>query len=431
MSAAPRFAADHAAVAESLPAAIVTRAAREAALGAALAHGLPVNRNENWHYANLRALETVRFAPPLALAPAAIERARALLPPPLPGFARYVVVDGLFAAALSAAPGTDAGVTVGTGAPLDAAFAADNVDERFGTLAVAFATDTLAVSATAEPTRGIEVLQVATAPAADNASHPALIVRAAPGSRLELIERHIGVDEHATFSNGAVEIALGQGAEVHHVRLQQLGTLATHVETLRATVAADAHYVLDTVALGAQSARTTLHARLAGRGARITYARSVAADASQVDDAYAAIEHAAPDTTTTEDFRGIAGGRARVAFNGHIVMRPGAARSASRQSLKGLLAGPGTEIDLRPQLEIYTDDVKASHGATTGKLDDDMLFYLLSRGVEPRTARSLLKWAFLTELVARIGIPALRNAIERAFAQRFTGDDAQVARELV
>ncbi|MGD9597791.1 MAG: SufD family Fe-S cluster assembly protein [Steroidobacteraceae bacterium] len=431
MSAAPRLAADHAAVVESLPAAIVTRAAREAALGAALAHGLPVNRNENWHYANLRPLEAVRFTPPLTLTPAAIERARSLLPPPLPGFARYVVVDGLFAAALSAAPGVDAGVTVGTGAPLDTAFAADNIDERFGTLAIAFAADTLAVSAAAKAARGIEVVHVATAPAADCGSHPVLVVRAAAGSRLKLIERHIGADEHATFSNLAIEISLGHGAEVRHVRLQELGALAIHVETLRATVAADAHYILDTVALGAQSARTTLHARLGERGARITYARSVAVDANQVNDAYAAIEHAAPDTTTTEDFRGIAAGRARVAFNGHIVMRPGAARSASRQSLKGLLAGPGTEIDLRPQLEIYTDDVKASHGATTGKLDDDMLFYMLSRGVEPRTARSLLKWAFLTELVARIGIPELRGAIERAFARRFTGDDAQVARELV
>lgn len=86
---------------------------------------------------------------------------------------------------------------------------------------------------------------------------------------------------------------------------------------------------------------------------------------------------------------------------------------------------------MRPQLEIYTDDVKASHGATSGKLDEHMLFYLLSRGIERRVAQSLLKWAFLTGLVARIGIPALRTQIERAFAQRFTGEDAAVAQELV
>ena len=134
---------------------------------------------------------------------------------------------------------------------------------------------------------------------------------------------------------------------------------------------------------------------------------------------------------TAQDYRGIAAGRSRVAFNGHVIMRANAAGSASSQSLRSLLAGPGTEADVRPQLEIYTDDVKASHGATAGKIDEQMLFYLLSRGIERRTAKSLLKWAFLTELVARIPIADLRAQVERAFAQRFTGEDAAVAQELV
>ncbi|MBV6417131.1 MAG: FeS cluster assembly protein SufD [Steroidobacteraceae bacterium] len=429
MNALARLTADHAAIVDSLPAGVVARDARRAALAGVEKHGLPVNRDENWRYANLRPLESLRFAPPLALTPDAIERARAILPPPLPGFDRYVVVDGLYASALSAAPGLAAGVRVEPGA-LDPAFAADGVDHRFGALAVAFAPEVLSVTADSGAGRDIEVLCVATAPGTAHGAYPALTVRAAPGSRLRLVERHIGIDAEPTFTNGAVDLAIGRDAEVRHVRLQQLGAQATHVETLRATIATGGHYCLDEVALGAASSRTTWHARLAERGARITYARSVAIDDTQVNDTYAAIEHAAPDTGTVEDFRGIAAGRARVAFNGHILMRPGAARSASRQSLKGLLAGPGTEVDVRPQLEIYTDDVKASHGATAGKLDEQMLFYLLSRGIDPRTARSLLKWAFLTELVARIAIPALRGEIERAFARRFTGEDAVVTQEL-
>ena len=104
-------------------------------------------------------------------------------------------------------------------------------------------------------------------------------------------------------------------------------------------------------------------------------------------------------------------------FNGKVVVAPGAAGTDSQQSLRGLLAGPGAEIDLRPQLEIHTDDVRCSHGATTGKLDDNMLFYLLSRGLEPDTARRLLKWAFLEDAVcAHRGAASCAQQIEQSLA---------------
>lgn len=431
MSALERLVSDHAAVADSLPAAIVARDKRDAALGVVTARGLPGGRDENWRYANLRPLDEVRFVPRLALDAATIGQVRALLPVPLEGFDRYVFIDGLFAAALSAEAGGTPGVTIDTHSPLDASFGQDGADARFGALAVAFAPEALTITACATAAaRDIEVLFVATLAATESASYPALTIHAGAHARLRIVERHLGADDRATFSNAAVDLRIGRAAQVRHVRVQQLAGGAVHFETLRAEVGADADYRLDSVALGAQSARTTLHARLAGSGARITYASSAALDGTQVNDTYAVIEHAAPGTETSEDYRGIAAGRSRVAFNGHIVMRPGAARSASRQSLRSLLAGPGAEADVRPQLEIYTDDVKASHGATAGKIDEGMLFYLLSRGIEPRTAKSLLKWAFLTELVARIEIPALRAQIEHAFAQRFTGEDAVVAREL-
>src|SRR6202020_174465 len=109
------------------------------------------------------------------------------------------------------------------------------------------------------------------------------------------------------------------------------------------------------------------------------------------------IEHRVPDSRAQQTFRGIAAGRARVAFNSKVVVSSGARGTDSRQSLRGLLAGPEAEIDVRPQLEIYTDEVRCSHGATAGKLDDNMLFYLLSRGIDPATAQRLLKWAFLED----------------------------------
>lgn len=431
MSALARLASDHATVAGSLPVAVVARAGREAALGVVTALGLPGGREENWRYTSLRPLDEVRFVPQLTIDAASVEQARSLLPDPLTGFDRYVFIDGLFADALSADPGSARGVSIDTRAPLDAAFGQDGADARFGALAVAFAPEALSITAAASATRDIEVLFIATRQGTESASYPAVTIHAGEHARLRVVERHLGAAHSATFSNAAIDLQIGSAAQVGHVRVQQLGAEAIHFETLRVEIGADAGYTLDTVALGARSARTTLHARLAGHGARIGYAHSVALADTQVNDTYAVIEHAAPGTETTQDYRGIAAGRSRVAFNGHVVMRSGAAKSASQQSLRSLLAGPGAEADVRPQLEIYTDDVKASHGATSGKLDEHMLFYLLSRGIERRVAQSLLKWAFLTGLVARIAIPALRMQIERAFAQRFTGEDAAVAQELV
>jgi Fe-S cluster assembly protein SufD len=431
MSAIEQLTADHAAVLDALPAGAMPHAARRAALATLTAQGLPGGREENWRYANLRPLEQLRFTPRLTLEAAALVRAAELLPAPLPGFDRYVIVDGLFAVALSAASGEVNDVEVALQAGIDAGYASAGGDARFGALASAFAPQAIRVTARTGAARDIEVVFVATAAGSETASYPALLVQLAPNARLRLVERHIGAHDVATFANAALAIEVGAAARLRHVRVQQAGALATHIETLRAEVADSAEYVLDTIALGALAARSTLHVRLAGRGARIAYGRSVAIDGTQVNDAAVVIEHAAPATVTAQDYRGIAAGRSRVAFNGHVIMRANAAGSVSSQSLRSLLAGPGTEADVRPQLEIYTDDVKASHGATAGKIDEQMLFYLLSRGIERGTARSLLKWAFLTELVARIPIADLRAQVERAFAQRFTGEDAAVAQELV
>jgi Fe-S cluster assembly protein SufD len=128
------------------------------------------------------------------------------------------------------------------------------------------------------------------------------------------------------------------------------------------------------------------------------------------------VEHAAADTRTAEVFRGIAEERARLAFSGHIHIAATAPGSQARQSLRGLIEGEGAEIDLRPHLEINTDEVRASHGATTGRLDENLLFYLLARGIDRHSARGLLKWAFLGDVLREIALPDLRAQAERAAA---------------
>ena len=233
----------------------------------------------------------------------------------------------------------------------------------------------------------------------------------------------------ASFVTSAVSAELARGATLDHYRLQELSPRAILFDTLGATLAQDASYRLHALASGAAAARSTLGVRLIGERAGLALSVAALGDRQQVQDTYALVEHLAPHARTEETFRGIAAGRARVAFNGKMVVAREARGSDSRQSLRGLLAGPEAEIDVRPQLEIYTDEVSASHGATAGKLDDHMLFYLLSRGLEREAALRALKWAFLGDVLARIEPPQLRRHIETRLAGQM--QDGAALRELL
>ena len=383
---------------------------RAAAIGALETAGLPSSRDENWKYANLRSLERARFVPaaPVETLPAAAE-----LPPALPGIARYVFVDAHFAPAASAP--LRAGVVSRT---VQAGDGAAMADERFALLNQAFATDGLIIEVddTHERPLQLEVLFVASAAAENGGSYPRLEVRLHPRAQLTLIERHLSATPAGSFVTSAVEVEAGAGAHLEHYRLQELNARSLLFDTLSARLAADAAYRLHVISTGAQSARSTLALRLLGERADLSLAVAALGDARQVQDGYAVVEHLAPNARTAQTFRGIAADRARVAFNGKIIVRPGAHGTDSRQSLRGLLAGPEAEIDVRPQLEIYNDDVRCSHGATAGKLDDAMLFYLLSRGLDRATAQRLLKWAFLEDVISPVSLAPLRRKIEERLA---------------
>jgi len=413
---------DFASTAREQPAAGRVTQRRAAAMRALETAGLPSSRDENWKYANLRSLERVRFTP----APVLRDLASAAdLPPSLPGIARFVFIDGRFAPAHSAALEAGAGAvtplsqaTDGPGAAADGAPAAVAADERFALLNHAFATDGLAIEVRKPGSAPLqlEALFVASAGAQSGASYPRLEVRLAPGAQVTLIERHVSAGAEASFVTSAARVTLARGARLEHYRLQELNSRSTFFDTLSAELADEAAYRLHGISTGAQSARTTLATHLNGERADLALAIAALGDRQQVQDAYAVVEHAAPNARTLQTFRGIAAGRSRVAFNGKIIVAAGARGTDSRQSLRGLLAGGEAEIDVRPQLEIYTDDVRCSHGATAGKLDENMLFYLLSRGLERDTAQRLLKWAFLEDVIAQIALPPLRRQIEERLA---------------
>ena len=351
---------------------------------------LPTSRDENWKYVNLRPLEKVQFTP----APAsAIDESS--LPAAIEGYERRVFVNG-----------------AGVGARSDLR-APEGLDARFAALNDAFATAEATVHVTAG-TACIELVFVATADAQSGAAHPRVNVLVEPNAQLTLIERHISLGSDSNFVNSFVNVHVGRDATVKHYRVQSLGARAVWFDTLHAKLDQNSTYRVYAVGLGALIARSTVSINLAGERADVgVYAASVG-DRHQNHDMYVVVDHASPRAKTEQTFRGIAAGRSRVSFNGKVIVQKGAHGTDSQQSLRGLLAGPEAEIDVRPQLEIYTDDVRCAHGATAGKLDENMKFYLLSRGLEPQTVQRLLEWAFLEDVVARIEVPELRKQIEQS-----------------
>jgi Fe-S cluster assembly protein SufD len=394
---------------------------RQRALAALLHSGLPTSRDENWKYVNLRPLEKVRFVPSTAQARPAITTADL---PTAVGKSRYVFIDGMFDASLSS-PSDQAGVTVttnggalaaaGAGAANDGFFSGDL---RFALLNEAFATD----GALIQVARGtdceicVELVFVAATEAKAGTSYPRVSFKVEANARVGLIERHVSIGSDANFINCAVDVEAARDATVQHYRVQQTGARAIWFDTLTVKLAENAKYQVHMVNLGALSARSTVNVQLLGERSEVGVFSASVGGKNQVHDTFALVDHVAPNARTNQGFRGIAGGRARVAFNGKIVVRKGAHGTDSSQSLRGLLAGTDAEIDVRPQLEIYTDDVRCNHGATAGKLDDNMLFYLLSRGLDRDTALRLLKWAFLEDVVSKIEVPELRRQIEESLA---------------
>jgi len=387
-----RIMRDYEAVAARLPDTAVPRELRGRAMRELSRLGWPKASDEQWRYTNLRAFEHVPAFAPVVLAHAAGAAAvtPALeLPAPLPGFERLLYIDGVRAGAAAA-------------------------EQRLGLLCDMFASDVAALRI--RGTSAIEVLFLTSGAAAGAACYPRLQLELEPDSQLQLVERHLGGPAAPTLVCANVAIEVGRGAQLMHYRLQQCGAQTVFTDTLSARLAEAASYSVRQVAIGAASARTSALVRLAGRGAAFSWQAIAVGRAQQVHDTALKVEHLAAATRTEEVFRGIADERARIAFSGHIHIAASAPGADARQSLRGLIEGAGAEIDLRPRLEINTDEVKAQHGATTGALDENLMFYLLARGIERSTARALLKWAFLGDVLRAIELPALRSAAEHGAA---------------
>lgn len=373
---------------------------------------LPSPRDEQWKYAPLRALQRRAFEPSTAPDAAGLATLSPLVEPALEGFVRLALVDGWHAPAWSGPWSAD--IRPASMAPPE--FSAEDVDRRLAALNAIHGSDRLSIEVPADGRLDLELWSLTT-----GTGHPALRLRLGRGSRVRLIERHRSLAEGDTLSNLHLALELDAGARLDHVRLVE--PLAGHqqLETLEIRLGEHAHHHLVQLTQGGLASRTTALVDLAGREAGLQWESATLAEGQQIHDTYVRVTHAAPGAHTDQMFRGIARDRARVGFNGHLQVRSRAPGAKTAQSLKALLGGPEAEANLRPQLEIDTDDVQATHGATVGMLDADMLFYLRSRGIDPATAEALLQWAFVSDVLARLPLPALRREVELSLARQLPG----------
>jgi len=380
----------------------------------------PDTRDENWRYANLRPLAKARPEAPAGVALPSLPD-----PPPLEGYQPWVFVDARylrhspapggheFATRLDARAAGDAFAGM-----LDAEIAAAGVDFALARMNARRGDEVLHIAVPDGEHAAIDVRFHALSAGGTGTSYPRLQVQLGRHARLDLAERHLGAGAPDPAVNAAVDVSVGAGATLTHVRIQDCAEQASVFDTLVANVAEHGQYRLRTITLGAVSSRTTAFVKLAGRAARCDFIAASVANGIQTHDFFAEIDHAAPEAATREIFRGIATARGKLAFNGKMIVRENAHDADSDQSLKTLLTGSGAEAAARPQLEIYTDRVKARHGATTGKLDDQMLFYLLSRGIDRQQAQALLQWAFVEDAISQVELAPLRQHIESLVAAR-------------
>lgn len=378
---------------------------------------LPTNRDENWRYANLRPLAKARQDAPAG--GDTTDLPRTVL---LPDYHAWVYLDGRhqshtrvsddsFATRLDASDGGTAFASL-----LDESIATAGVDFALARVNAARGNEVLHIAVPDGAHTKIQVIYVARATAAEGTSYPRLQVSLGRHARLNLVEKHLSAGTGDSLVNAAVDVSVGAGAELSHVRVQDCAARASCFDTLVAHVGSGGRYVLRTITLGGLVSRSTAFIKLAGNDARCDFVAASVANGTQNHDFFAEIEHAAPRTATRELYRGIATERGKLGFNGKMIVRETAHDADSDQSLKTLLNGSGAEAAVRPQLEIYTDKVRAKHGATTGKLDEQMLFYMLSRGLDRPQAQALLQWAFVEDAISQVELAPLRHEVEQLIA---------------
>ncbi|MGO1117713.1 Fe-S cluster assembly protein SufD [Rhodovibrionaceae bacterium A322] len=401
---------------------------------------LPNPRQEAWKYSNLpRALRKLASLPVPAND---LELSEDLLPPRFAKESlRLVFVNGAFDAGLSDRPDLEDAIHLGPlselleedddlGSLLGQVARADDQtltalnDQRFqdGLL--------LQVAAGKALTQPIELLHLTGCTAnRSKDQHPRLLILLNAQAEAQVIERHWGLDNSPQFVNQVSEIKLAQGAQLTHLRLQQEGLSTLHLASQHIQVARDARYRSFSLVSGGAFSRQEVRVNLEGQGAEVDLDGVYMLRGDQHGDIHTTIEHQVPHTAAREVFRGVLDGDSQAAFQGKLVVHPDAQKTDGRMLNKTLLLSDRAQIKTKPELEIFADDVQCAHGATTGEIDEDALFYLRSRGIGDEKARALLVQAFLAETIEASLTEGWADKVKQVLDHWMEVQDAPLAAE--
>jgi Fe-S cluster assembly protein SufD len=381
---------------------------REAARARLQQLSLPTARTEDWRFTNIAPLmETPFELPPLL--------ATDVSTPPPSGVCRLVFVNGRFNKMVSSeAP---LGIHVASLAEMNnvdglAQIAADS-DSVFTALNSSLLSDGACIQipdgrAIEQP---IELVYLSSGAGKPMMTSPRTFIRAGKNAQATIVERYIG--DGVYFTNAVTEIAVAESAIVDHVKLQDEARSAFHIANMQVIQAARSTFTTHYLAIGGGFVRNEVRVRFDGEHAEATVNGLYLAGGKQHVDNFTVIDHAQPNCASHELYKGILNQQAHGVFNGKIFVRKDAQKTDAKQTNKVLLLSNDATIDTKPQLEIFADDVKCTHGATVGQLDANQMFYLRSRGIPVDQARRLLTFAFANDIVGRLKIEALRNELEK------------------
>ncbi|WP_223453771.1 Fe-S cluster assembly protein SufD [Pseudomonas sp. GL-RE-19] len=406
---------------------------RRAAFQWVTEHGFPTAKDEAWKYTRVAPILAIPFQPAepgmnRRLSAASVERLAGDY-----GGPRLVFVNGYFAAELSVLEGLPPDTQVTKLATLlradswalEALFAHAfrAQPQAFTALNAALAEDGALVQIPAHTTveEPIHLVFLSDPGATPLVVQPRALVLMGAGSRATLVESHVGSGGEVYLSNCVTEVVLEAGATLDHYKVQNESTAAFHVALLSVRQAQGSRFAAHSSALGAALARQEVRIVLEGPGAEVALNGLYLPRGEQHLDNQTTIEHLAPRCTSRELYKGVIDGHGHGVFDGRIIVRPGAMKTDASQTNKILLLSALAQVNTQPRLEIFADDVKCAHGAAVGQLDEQAIFYLRSRGIPQAAARSLLTYAFVSEMLELISLAPLRAQLELLVAAQLRG----------
>ena len=399
---------------------------RKAGLACFADLGYPTLHDEDWRFTNVAPVVKLGFQPagPVAANGAESKVIAESVFAALPGH-RLVFVNGFFCPKLSSVQSLPEGVRVGS---LAAALTQDSsliekhlgkyaqtANNAFAALNQAFFSDGafISVPSGVELTEPVQLLYISSAQNPGDVILPRNLVLAGANSKFTVVESYLSTVDTPYFTNAVTEILAGNNAHVEHVKLQDEAAAAYHIATIAGEFGRTSNVTVHSFALGARLSRNNIRAKLAGEGLECILNGLYLTRGEQLADHHMIVEHAQPHCASHEYFNGILDDKSKGVFHGRIYVHPVAQKTDAKQTNKNLLLSNEASADTKPQLEIYADDVKCTHGATVGQLNDESIFYLRSRGMGEDTARRMLIHAFAGEIIERIKCEPAREVIDK------------------